>query len=315
MSLRTLVKYMLYFSPAPLKKAIHKRIEKKRLDDGMARYKRCKVSKEQVEEILGKIDFNHDIMLHTSTINIGRIAGGAKWLAETIVKHCDLKNHTLVVSALPYFGAFADYLTDDMVFDVRTAPIAMGAVNERIASMEYACRSAHPTHSVVALGKDKEFYTVSHHCDKTPFGPNSPYYKLIANKAHVILFGATLNNITFIHAVEDALGGYYPVKNIYAKKNYHVKCVTQSGEIVEVETIVHDKFTSIRRDSSFFEKDGIDLGYIKRYPLGEGFVYDIDAYALSHRYCQLLKNGKSIYGKCRKMNQNVNLAIDGLSFK
>lgn len=305
MTLKVLIKYIIYFSPGPIKKYLKKKADKHRLDQGLARYKRCKVSKKEVEAVLSEIDLDCDVMLHTSTINIGRIEGGVKWLAKTIVDKCDLENHTLIVSALPYFGSFSDYISDGMAFDVSSAPIAMGEINERIAAMEGAYRSAHPTHSVVAIGKDKEYYAAAHHLDSTPFGPNSPYYKLLERRAHVLLFGATFNNITFIHAVEDALGENYPVKNIYAPKRYTVNCITQTTEKVEVSTPVHDKFTSICRDLSFLEADGLKHGYIKRYPLGEGYVYDIDALALAERYCNLLKEGKSIYGKCRKMSPDV----------
>lgn len=301
MTLKTLAKYIIYFSPEPIKKRLKAKVEKRRLAEGLARYKRCKVSKEEVEAVLAKLDWNHDIMLHTSTINIGHIAGGPKWLAQTIVDHCDLDNHTLVVSALPYFGAFSDYLYDGMTFDVHTAPIAMGVINEKIAKMPGVKRSAHPTHSVMALGKNSEEYTSKHHLDKTPFGPNSPYNMLIKRNARIILFGATLNNITFIHAIEDALGNNYPIKKLYSKHIYSVNCTTENGETVKVETPVHHPLTSSRRDSSFLEQDGIENGYIVRYPLGEGYIYEINARALSDRYLELLKHGKSIYGRCRKL--------------
>lgn len=310
MNLQFLAKYLIYFAPAPIKKKIHKRIERSRLEQGMARYKRCKVSKKEVEEVLSKIDFDNDVMLHTSMLNLGRIEGGVKWLAETILNKCDLKKHTLVVSALPFFGSFADYLQDGMEFDVSNAPIAMGGINERLAQTDGACRSAHPTHSVVALGKDKVYYTESHHLDKTPFGKNSPYYKLLQRNARVILFGATINNITFIHAVEDAIGDTYPIKNIYDSHRYTINCITSASEKVKVETPVHNKWTSIRRDCSLFESDGLQKGYIHRYPLGEGFVYDIDSRKLAERYCELLKEGKSIYGKCKKLNKNITLEFN-----
>lgn len=311
MKVKTLIKYLIYFSPTPIKSLLHKKIEKKRVQLGMARYKRCKVSKEEVEDVLSKIDFNHDIMLHTSVFNIGHIAGGPKWLTNAILEHCDLENHTLIVSALPYFGSFADYLHDGMTFDVNTAPIAMGVVNERIAAMEGACRSAHPTHSVVAIGKDKKEYTAKHHLDDTPFGINSPYCKLLERKARILLFGATLHNLTFIHAVEDLLAENYPVKNIYSKHKYNIHCITDSGEKADVITPAHNPFKSIsRNDGSMFETDGLSKGYIKKWPLGEGYVYEIDALAMANRYCEMLKEGRSMYGRCSKMNPDIFLSFN-----
>lgn len=305
--LKTAIKYFLYFSPAPLKKYVHKKIDARILADSMERFKRCKVSKEEVEAVLSQIDFDSDIMLHTSTMNIGRVAGGVKWLTDQILSRCDLEHHTLLVSALPFFGSFAEYLHDGMTFDVRTAPIAMGAINERIAAMPEARRSAHPTHSVAAIGKDADFYTGTHHLDKTPFGPNSPYFKLLQRKAKVLLFGATMNNITFIHAIEDALGDAYPVKHIYSKRRYSIDCVTADGEKVTVDTPVHDPFTSIRRDSNFLFDDGLRHGYLKAWKLGEGYVALLDTEAFTARYVEMLKKGESIYGRCRKLGKDIEL--------
>ena len=183
----------------------------------------------------------------------------------------------------------------------------MGAINERIAQMPEALRSGHPTHSVVAIGPDARFYTSSHHLDPTPFGHNSPYYKLLQRDAHILLFGATMNNITFIHAIEDALGDLYPVKRIYSTHRYSIDCITQDGEHVKVSTPVHNPLTSIRRDCNFLFDDGLKHGYVKCWKLGEGYVCDVDAGALARRYVDLLKSGRSIYGKCRKLDSSVSL--------
>lgn len=305
--IKHLAKLVLYLAPDRLNKYLHKKIDARRLEESMARYKRCKVSKEEVQAVLDQIDFDRDIMLHTSTMNIGHIAGGAKWLAEEIIRRMDLTKHTLIVSALPYFGAFAEFLKDDMVFDVHTAPIAMGAVNERMGARPDAYRSAHPTHSVVAIGKDAEFYAGTHHLDLTPFGPNSPYWKLIQRGAHVLLFGATFNNVTFIHAVEDALGDEYPVKKIYSKHIYNVNCVTQTGRKVTVRTPVHNALTCITRDSNFLFGDSVDNGIARCWKLGEGYVCDVDSIAFSRRYIELLQKGVSIYGRCRKLDPSRTL--------
>ena len=110
--LKILMKFGIYLMPAPIKKKLHAKIEERRLEEGKARYLRCKVSKDDVEKVLSQISFDHDVMLHSSMINIGRIAGGTKGVTDQILQHIDTRRHTLLVSALPYFGSFADYLHD-----------------------------------------------------------------------------------------------------------------------------------------------------------------------------------------------------------
>lgn len=302
-AIKRLAKYAIYFSPAPLRRYLHRKADAKRIEEALARARRCKVSRDEVAAALDNIDFGHDIMLHTSLMNIGKVAGGPKTVLTEIMERFDSDSHTLVASALPYLGSFSEYLATDPVFDVRSAPIAMGAVNERLAAMPGIYRSLHPTHSVVALGRDAAALTEDHELDRTPFGIHSPYRKLIDRGAHALLFGATVNNMTFIHAVEDALGDSLPQK-VYGKR-FEARCIDADGQALTVSTPVHAPLFSIRRDLSFFEPDGLELGYIRRFPLGEGFVYDVDMKALARRYVELLHEGRSIYGRCRRMDASV----------
>lgn len=280
--------------------------EKKMLEAGLARYKKFKIKKDEVLEILNRIDFNHDIMLHTSMLNLGYISGGTKFLTEELVGRVKESGHTLLVSALPYFGSFADYLHEGMTFDTRTAPVAMGEINARIAKMPEAFRSCHPTHSVVAVGKDADYYTSTHHLDSTPFGKESPYYKIIKNRGKILLFGATMNNITMVHAIEDALGIQHPVKDIYSKKVYEINCITQAGESVTVTTPCHNPWRSIFRRDIMLE-DGLSKGYITRYKLGDGYVIIIDAYLYAHNYLQKMKQGQDQHGRCRPLPKDINI--------
>lgn len=306
--LKTIVKYIKYYSPGPVKTYIQKKADKKLVEDGLKRYKEFKVSKEELREALSRIDFDRDIMLHTSLMNIGHVSGGAKEVINQIFERLDCDRHTLLVSALPYRGAFADYLTDDNVFDVRTAPIAMGVINQKIASRPDASRSIHPTHSVVAVGKDAEQYTGSHHLDPTPFGPNSPYFKVIKNRGSILLFGAEMNNITLIHAVEDFLGEEHPVKDIYRPRRYEVKCITTDNSPITVSTPVHNPRRFITRRDVMLE-DGLKKGYVKQWKLGGGYIRQVDAYEYAKAYIEKLKQGKSQYGRCKKLSHNAKTDI------
>lgn len=299
-TIKHMAKALIYYAPKPLKVRLKKKVEAKRLKDGMERYKKFKVSKEEIENVMEQIDFDHDIMLHTSTLNIGHIAGGVKFVTDAILSHIDLSRHTLVVSALPFFGSFSEYLDTNPVFDVRTAPIAMGAINERIAALPEAIRSVHPTHSVVAVGKDADTYISGHHLGNTPFGPYSPYHKLIKNRAKIILFGATMDNITLIHAVEDAIGEMHPVKDIYTPEVYALKCIDNKGDEIMVTTRCHNpRRAAFRRDIML--NDGLRKGYIKQWKVGDGYIREIDAYEYAANYIEKMKGGQNLYGRCKKL--------------
>ncbi|MBO4961664.1 MAG: AAC(3) family N-acetyltransferase [Flavobacteriales bacterium] len=310
-NLKIAISFILYYSPSFVKEKIKAIKDKKELEEGMARAKRTKVSKEELLVIIDNLDLDTDIMLHTSIMNVGKVTGGAKFIANTIKERVvDMGNHTLLVSALPYRGGFKDYLEKDPVFDVRTAPIAMGEVNSRISTFPGAYRSIHPTHSVVAIGPRSKEYIDEHFLDDTPFGKHSPYYKLLKNKAKILLFGATLNNLTYVHAVEDMVGSIY-MHRYYCKKDYEVDCIDANGKIINVKTKCHHPLKCIGRDVSVLYDDMIKEEVMKVFPFGEAQVMQIDVYKFTKFYLNYLKGGRSIYGKFT-VTQDINNRINEL---
>ena len=294
-TLKIAVKYALYYAPRPLQERLRKIQMERELREGMERAKRTRVSKAEFLELMDRLDWGSDIFLHTSMLNVGKIEGGAKFIADTLSRKVDTERYTLLVSALPYRGSFWEYLRTNPTFDVRTADIAMGAVNERLAARPDACRSIHPTHSVVAIGKRAAEYTATHHLDKTPFGPHSPYWKLFLNKGKILLLGATLNNVTAIHALEDALGDSYPI-DIYAADDYPVTCYDGEGKPLIVSTKCHHPLKCISRDGVVLRKPLEACGGVKAYPLGESEALLIDALKYAQCFFDQLAQGRSIYG-------------------
>ena len=214
---------------------------------------------------------------------------------------------------MPYRGSFKDYLEKEPVFDVRTASIAMGAVNEKLAQIEGAKRSIHPTHSVIAIGDNARYYTFEHHLDNTPFNEHSPYYKLLLNEGKILLLGARLNNVTYIHVIEDLLGDLFPIK-CYYKKKYVVKCIDEQGRELYVRTRCHDPFMSIFRDSMILYDGMKRTGVFESYPFGESEIILIDAKKYTLYYLDMLLHGKSIYGK-HKVTKELKIQIEKIITK
>lgn len=311
--IRKYIQILLYFSPEFIRKLAGKIAAKREYAQAMERMKRTKVSKEEIATALDKVDMDCDVMFHISTMNIGKMAGGVKFLSEQIEKHSDLSRHTLLFSALPYRGRFEEYLKTNPTFDVRTAPVAMGAVNEYFALRPDSFRSLHPTHSVVAVGAQAEEYTRDHHTDPTPFGPHSPYYKLLMNRGKIILFGATIHNLTFFHVFEDLLGPAFPVRNIYTKP-YRVRVIDRQGKELYVSTPCHRTLQGIRRDGDrkvIREKLSGDAAIRKVAKIGEEEITVVDTRRFAVSYLELMLQGQSIYGH-HKVTQELENKINTL---
>lgn len=296
--IKFVVKFCSYYSPKFVQRLIKEFNSKREKRLIIERMKRCKVSSKQILSVLDKLELDCDVMLHTSRTNIGDLEGGVEFVAEAILNKINIRKHTLLVSALPYRGSFAEYLSKERVFDVRTAPIAMGAINKYFANLPNSIRSIHPTHSVVAVGPHAQTYVSEHHLGKTPFDSCSPYWKLIKNKGKVVLFGATLNNLTCICSVEDLIGKEY-TSRIYLPKNYRVKCIDQRGDTLFVDTVCHNPRKSIKRSILFMREGLLKNNIMQVYPLGESEVAVIDIQKFAMCYLDLVDAGISNRGRIK----------------
>jgi aminoglycoside 3-N-acetyltransferase len=276
----------------PLKKYY----EQKKIAAIKKRFMRTNVSKDDIIAIFEKINLDSDIFLHSSMSSIGRIHASTKSIGELLLKKIDVHKNTLLVTALPFRGRFKEYLENCPVFDVRNAPVEMGAVNKYLSRHPNAERSLHPTHSVIAIGPKSNYYVSEHHLDYTPFGIHSPYYKLIETNAKILMFGAGIKYLTFIHVVEDMLGEYFPI-NPYFKKSYFIKVIDKTGKIHIVETVCHDRFKAIRQDINNLLPYYKKFGAINTYKIGESEISILEARKVIYANYMALLDGISFYGR------------------
>jgi aminoglycoside 3-N-acetyltransferase len=279
------------------------------------RFQRVRITKEEITGIINNLDLDSDVFLHASTTNIGKISGGTKFLCEVIQSKVNIEKHTLLVSALPYRGKFKTYLETDPVFDVKTAPVEMGAINEYFSLYPNAERSLHPTHSVVAIGPDAGYYVSGHHLDNTPFGTHSPYYKILEKRGKILLFGVGLNVLTFVHVIEDILGDCFPV-NPYSKKEYQVRVFDNEGKEYVVKTPCHDPLKAIKRNGNNLMPYFLKYNAITTCPIGDSGISVLDARLALCAYCHALLDGVSLYGKFKikeKMKEKILGLLDEYS--
>jgi aminoglycoside 3-N-acetyltransferase len=273
----------------------------------MLRKARTYVGKEDVASALLtlKIPPDKDVLVHSSASSLGRIEGGAFGLF-TVLRDALITSHrTVLVPALPFNSTMRHYLQSCLGFDVRRDPNRMGVVAELFMSADGAMRSLHPTHSAAAIGHAAADFTATHHLDETPFGTNSPYWKLVERRGFILLVGVGLNAATNTHVVEDLLGHNYPV-DIYEDKIYVVQCTDADGSRMNVRTRCHSERWSSKRDVERARPFLIRSGAMKTLILGESEVSLLDARGFARTLLQMLLQDTSIYG-------GVSLTADGHS--
>ena len=145
-------------------------------------------------------------------------------------------------------------LENEIVFSHADSPSAMGKLSDVLRSSPKAHRSFHPTNSVVAIGRHARDLTDGHDQDIYPCGTSSPFYKMIKHNAKVVGLGVTVDNLTFVHCIEDVIKEKFPIKT-RMDEVFDCTCINAEGEKVVVKTKVATKAVSKRDVTAFFDKN------------------------------------------------------------
>lgn len=154
---------------------------------------------------------------------------------------------TLLMPTLPFSGTAVAWARDHPLFDVARTPSRMGLLTEMFRRMPGVLRSAHPTHSVAAFGKDAEAMIAGHHLARTPCGRESPFARLLDRNGKILFLGADISSLTFFHCAEEFLESRFPVSPFTAEL-FHLQSKEKSGRIVITETRLFDPAVSRRRN-------------------------------------------------------------------
>lgn len=280
-------------SPRFVKKLVLAYLENKKMAHWQACFK-TKVSREEVDKLFSQMELGSDVMIHSSLPDIGNIK--LKDITDNLKEHVLDNGFTVLCPALPVKGSSLEFLMSLKEFDVRSAPNAMGTISCYYGRQKGAKRSLSPTHSVIASGDKAEHYTKEHHLSETPFTEKSPYYKLIINMGKIIMFGASLKNLTFNHVIEDMIGEEtFPVR-VYDSRRFEIDLINEDGVRSKGAFRTHSHKSGRMRDSVELMEIVRRLPSTKVFPLGCGEVLVLDAKDVCICLLTQLKKGITTMG-------------------
>jgi aminoglycoside N3'-acetyltransferase len=187
-----------------------------------------------------------------------------------------------------------DYIREnDPVFDLKNSPSAMGKLPDELRLDPRASRSFHPTNSIVAIGKHARVLTDGHEKGIYPCGDQSPFYKLIGLNAKVAGIGVTVDNLTFVHTVEDTMKDEFPLKT-RNEEVFPCRCIDGDGNEHIVQTLVASRAISHRDVFGFF-KEHIPLSMYRPVKVKNMDFFSLDVPPLFEELKKLAKQNKSIY--------------------
>ena len=252
-----------------------------------------------LREALLKVGVTPDsnIFVHSGIGNIGIIEGGRKKVFETLLELIDIERSNILFPVFSYTPTVLKYLKSNPVFDVKKSPSYMGSLTQYALKSGMGKRSLHPTHSVLAIGRDEEWLTNTHHLDIYPFATKSPFYKhLKLKKPRILLLGVDMESVTAIHVIEDLLKRKFPVK-VYLDRVFRVRCVDYNGKTFTVKTRAHTPFIHLARKTGRFwnilRLQNAISGHVK---IGLSSITLIDAKKFHEILKKYAMRGITVYG-------------------
>lgn len=269
-----------------------------RLKQGFRSYKKKANPKLSREEFLGilrkdlQIKPGDVVFIHSSMRNLYLDFGKNEMLP--LLQQAVGPEGTLAFPCWQFNIRAEDYIRDnDPVFDIRNSPSAMGKLPDELRMDPKAFRSFHPTNSIVAIGKHARELTEGHETGIYPCGEQSPFYKLIGLKAKVAGVGVTVDNLTFVHTVEDTMHGEFPLKT-RNDEVYPCRCIDREGNEQIINTLVASKAISHRDVFGFFKKH-IPLTMYRPVKVKNMDFFSLDVPPLFEELKKLARQNKSIY--------------------
>lgn len=170
-------------------------------------------------------------------------------LVNALVELVGARGNLLMVS-IPFRGTAYDYLMQNKPFNVQKTISMMGLATEMFRRRDGTLRSLHPTHPVLAFGKDAPWLVADHERCQFPCGPGSPFEKFRRLNGKILFFDVSFGAITFFHHVEHLVRDRLPFP-VYDERLFAVTAVDGRGERHTVQTYTFSR--NIARDAAALE--------------------------------------------------------------
>ena len=219
------------------------------------------------------------VLVHSSMKGLGYVDGGPQAVIAALLEAVG-EEGTVLFPTLT--GSKHDGPDQPPVIDLATTPCWTGLIPETARQHPDAIRSIHPTHSVAAIGTNREGWTQGHELGASPCDQASPYFRLMEHRGKILLLGGvTHDSNTSLHCIEEIADVPYHLQPAFTDG-----CVTlPDGRDVIVRNRLHlwqDRYSefNLLRDFTVVGEPLTAAGAQRTHPIGQTDSTLIDAGAM-----------------------------------
>ncbi len=189
------------------------------------------------------------LMLHSSWRELNGYSGKPANFCAALRSYLGPEG-LLVMPSLTYHNmSSAEFLATGKPMDVRRSPSAMGLLTEVFRRGKGVVRSLSPTHPLLACGADAANFIEGHAATDRPFGPDSPFSRLLDRNAMLLCLDCGFSSITFTHCVEDRLQTTLPFP-LYEADPMPAVSIDRDGNRIETKVrVLSREANRLRREA------------------------------------------------------------------
>jgi len=222
-------------------------------------------------------------LAHVSYKSLGEVEGGPETVIDAFVEYM---SEGLMVFAT---HTWATVDADQPNFSRKNSPCCTGIVPELARKRIDGFRSAHPTHSVVAFGREAEGFVSGDEKCTTPCARDSAWGRLLDRDATILLVGVGMNRDTFIHGIEE----WEEVPGRLSEKPHMLSSTLGEGNTVQVPSRRHIGFPAEQFPK--VEEPLRERGILKEGQIGDAKVLYHRAKAIYDALVPMLKENPGLF--------------------
>jgi aminoglycoside 3-N-acetyltransferase len=177
-----------------------------------------------VASILDQADVPHHgtLVVHAGFRLLGRAGFRPEGFIEALLER--LAGGTLIMPAM----SWRTVTPEQPVWDEQKTAGHVGILAEIFRTRYSEHRSIHPAHSASGKGPSAEYLLTGHEIDNTPCSSNSPWGKLAAVNAHILLLGIGFERCTALHHPEEVVAPDLYLLPVDQAESY--TCIARNGK-------------------------------------------------------------------------------------